>query len=153
MRPSAKISPLPVWLCFLTPHRPRTQVCCGLTLRLVEGNTMPFRCHMCEIMKTFEIWPQRPRYFAATIAVHWGSDIHGGGGTSQRGDIFSDTSVGGGGDISPRGNVLTCDLTGNGVGASASKGLIKPDPRSGRFNKSSDWLSQAALQVCKLPGQ
>ncbi len=48
-----------------------------------------------------EIWPQRPKYFSAIIAVH-----HGEGVTSLSGVTH-------GGDISP-GGCVTCDLTGDG---------------------------------------
>ena len=54
--------------------------------------------------KNFRFDPQKPRSFAAAIAVHpgWRGDIHRGGDKSHGGDIpqGGDTSVGGG-DVFP----------------------------------------------------
>ncbi len=64
-------------------------------------------------------WPQRPRYFAAAVAVHReggskseeGCDIQGEGGKSSRVTF-------------PQGVTLTCDLMGSGV-TSGGMGVVR----------------------------
>ncbi len=76
--------------------------------------------------KKLKIWPQRPRYFAATIAVHrgWGvTKVRGV--THQWGGVTRSE----GGDIFPGGvKILTCDLTSD-WGGGDKQGEVKQRSR------------------------
>ncbi len=98
----------------------------SLLLLLSKYPTVPRQSIPTEESSQQEIWPQRPRCFAAAVAVHrrgkWqfrGTSVEGGG-KSEGGWHLWGWQVSKG-DISQGSNILTCDLTSNGRGLDTQK--------------------------------
>ena len=89
-----------------------------------------------------EIWPKRPRYFAATIAVHrWWGGGQSQGVTSQKRD---DTSVGG---EKVRGGGVTCQCGGDKV-FNCKSHEIAMQPTSAQFAHMHVPLVESNRNLC-----